>query len=228
MDPHPGAQRHDDYRPKEWCGCKRRQFPLAQPSAITVHKSQGGTYSSVVYEYSKTHPQKLVYVALSRCTNNQNHYLTNSDGDHRFYHRYDNVDKSMAVVFKRLENHTLDTVSRRSLRTFERDVDAGGIFTMGLLNVRSLNAYFTDVERDVVLTKSDGLCFTETWNSAKPTLAGYDPIVCTENGESTHGGLPCMSSETSKPKTWLCHRLVKDITETTRELDSTSMPIPAS
>ncbi|KAH7965525.1 hypothetical protein HPB49_008567 [Dermacentor silvarum] len=45
--------------------CKRTQFPLVQASAITVHKSQGGTYATIVYGYAKTHPQKLVYVTLS-------------------------------------------------------------------------------------------------------------------------------------------------------------------
>lgn len=48
---------------KTGIACKRGQFPLVQASAITVHKSQGGTYSYIVYEYSKIHPQKLVYVA---------------------------------------------------------------------------------------------------------------------------------------------------------------------
>lgn len=60
--------------------CKRKQFPLVQASAITVHKSQGGTYSSVVYEYGRTHTRKLVYVALSRCTNLNNLHLTNAKG----------------------------------------------------------------------------------------------------------------------------------------------------
>ncbi|KAH6927844.1 hypothetical protein HPB50_009324 [Hyalomma asiaticum] len=63
---------------KTGVACKRRQFPLVQASAITVHKSQGGTYPSIVHEYNKTHPRKLVYVALSRCTNVKNLYLTNT------------------------------------------------------------------------------------------------------------------------------------------------------
>ncbi|XP_037572123.1 ATP-dependent DNA helicase PIF1 [Dermacentor silvarum] len=43
---------------KAGIACKRTQFPIVQASAITVHKSQGATYASVVYEYSRTHPQK--------------------------------------------------------------------------------------------------------------------------------------------------------------------------
>ncbi|XP_075741704.1 ATP-dependent DNA helicase PIF7-like [Rhipicephalus microplus] len=63
---------------KAGIACKWTQFPLVQASAITVHKSQRETYASVVYDYSKTHPQKLVYVALSRCTNLNGLYLTNA------------------------------------------------------------------------------------------------------------------------------------------------------
>lgn len=40
--------------------CHRKQFPIMQESAVTIHKSQGGTYSQVVYDYHKRHPQKLV------------------------------------------------------------------------------------------------------------------------------------------------------------------------
>ncbi|KAH6930287.1 hypothetical protein HPB50_012447 [Hyalomma asiaticum] len=73
--------------------------------AITVHKSQGGTYSSIVYEYGKTHPLKLVYVALSRCTNLGNLYRTNTAGDHHFYHKETNVDRNMVDEFERLDKH---------------------------------------------------------------------------------------------------------------------------
>ncbi|XP_077560715.1 ATP-dependent DNA helicase PIF1-like [Haemaphysalis longicornis] len=66
---------------KAGIACKRTQFPVVQASAITVHKSQGGTDASFVYEYARTHPQKLVYLALSRCTDLKGLYLTNVDGD---------------------------------------------------------------------------------------------------------------------------------------------------
>ncbi|KAM7297585.1 uncharacterized protein ISCGN_022736 [Ixodes scapularis] len=82
---------------KSGVACKRLQFPLVQASAITVHKSQGGTYSEVVYEYAKTHPQKLVYVALSSCTDINTLYLANSSADHCFHHKDTNADKNMAV-----------------------------------------------------------------------------------------------------------------------------------
>ncbi|KAH7980471.1 hypothetical protein HPB49_016443 [Dermacentor silvarum] len=49
---------------------RRKQFTAVQASAVTVHKSQGATDSSVVYGYYRKHPQKRVHVALSRCTYN--------------------------------------------------------------------------------------------------------------------------------------------------------------
>ncbi|KAH6940950.1 hypothetical protein HPB50_010646 [Hyalomma asiaticum] len=39
---------------------RRTQFPLVPASAMTIHKSQGGTFDTVVYDYANAHPQKLV------------------------------------------------------------------------------------------------------------------------------------------------------------------------
>ncbi|GFW00404.1 hypothetical protein TNCV_692431 [Trichonephila clavipes] len=47
---------------------KRKHFPLVSALAMTIHKSQGGTYDAIVYEYDRKHPRELVYVALSRVT----------------------------------------------------------------------------------------------------------------------------------------------------------------
>ncbi|GFV57764.1 ATP-dependent DNA helicase [Trichonephila clavipes] len=47
---------------------KRKHFPLVSALAMTIHKSQGGTYDAIVYEYDHKHPRELVYVALSRVT----------------------------------------------------------------------------------------------------------------------------------------------------------------
>ncbi|GFX19848.1 uvrD_C_2 domain-containing protein [Trichonephila clavipes] len=47
---------------------KRKHFPLISALAMTIHKSQGGTYEAIVYEYDRKHPRELVYVALTRVT----------------------------------------------------------------------------------------------------------------------------------------------------------------
>ncbi|KAM7307564.1 hypothetical protein ISCGN_011200 [Ixodes scapularis] len=64
------------------------------------------------------HPQKLVYVALSRFTDINNLYLTNSSGDHCFHHRDANADKNMADEFVRLQKHNLDTDSKKCYKLF--------------------------------------------------------------------------------------------------------------
>jgi len=52
---------------------KRKHFPLISACAMTIHKSQGGSFDQIVYEYDRRHPQQLVYVALSRVTSIEGH-----------------------------------------------------------------------------------------------------------------------------------------------------------
>ncbi|KAG0428276.1 hypothetical protein HPB47_024726, partial [Ixodes persulcatus] len=142
-----------------------------------------------LYEYAKTHPQKLVYVALSRCININSLYLTNSSGDHCFYHRDANADKNMADEFERLQKHKLDTVTHRYLLVLETGVHAETEFTLALLNTRSLSAHALDIERDPVLSKVDVLCFTETWNAVNVDIAGYATVARTQGFGRPAGGV---------------------------------------
>lgn len=79
-----------------------------------------------------------MYIALSRCTNVNNLYLTKADGDYRFYYR-DNIDKNMMDEFRRLENHRLLTVTQQHLRAFATGVDPDAEFPLALVKTRSLN-----------------------------------------------------------------------------------------
>ncbi|KAH7940708.1 hypothetical protein HPB49_003745 [Dermacentor silvarum] len=74
---------------------KRTQYSLVPASAMAIHKSQAGTFHAVVYDYAKSGPQKLVYVALSRVTSIKRLYLTDVEQDHRFYHHVDNPDRAL-------------------------------------------------------------------------------------------------------------------------------------
>ncbi|GFX75303.1 hypothetical protein TNCV_3043251 [Trichonephila clavipes] len=38
---------------------------------MAIHKSHGGTYDAIIYEYDHKHPKELVYVALTRVTRNK-------------------------------------------------------------------------------------------------------------------------------------------------------------
>ena len=71
--------------------CKRLQFPVIEACALTIHKSQGGTYPEIVYDYDIINNydiiidyQQLVYVALSRVTSLEGLHITNKDNDHNF------------------------------------------------------------------------------------------------------------------------------------------------
>jgi hypothetical protein len=48
--------------------CKRLQFPIVEACAMTVHKSQGGTFDKVVFNYGRGLDQQLMYLGLSRVT----------------------------------------------------------------------------------------------------------------------------------------------------------------
>ncbi|GFW25405.1 uvrD_C_2 domain-containing protein [Trichonephila clavipes] len=58
---------------------KRKHFPLISALAMTIHKSQGGTYEVTVYEYDRKHPRELVYVALTRVTRIQGLFLVTEE-----------------------------------------------------------------------------------------------------------------------------------------------------
>jgi len=48
---------------------ERLQFPVVECEALTIHKSQGQTFSNVAFDLNQNNLQKqLIYVALSRCT----------------------------------------------------------------------------------------------------------------------------------------------------------------
>jgi ATP-dependent exoDNAse (exonuclease V) alpha subunit len=53
---------------------------------MTVHKSQGGTFDTVVFNYERGLDQELVYVDLSRVTSIHGLHLTNHNSDYTFHH----------------------------------------------------------------------------------------------------------------------------------------------
>jgi len=86
--------------PSKIISYKRTIFPLTAACEISIHKSQGSTYPAVVYEYSKTHDQQLVYVTLFRCSIYEDLFLTNRSEDHRFYHRQKKELKEIRIEFE--------------------------------------------------------------------------------------------------------------------------------
>ncbi|KAF0727235.1 ATP-dependent DNA helicase PIF1-like [Aphis craccivora] len=75
---------------------------------MTIHKSQGGTFPEIVYEYDKKHSQQLLYVALS----------ISSKNDFKLYHgrRYNPsmsryyFDKERLINCQGLQSHAADII----------------------------------------------------------------------------------------------------------------------
>lgn len=120
--------------------CKRIQFPLVGANALTVHKSQGGTFSEIAYEYGKGQEQQLVYVGMSRVTSIEGLYLTNNRGIFKFYHAKGTASpriQELRTELRRLENHKLVTLGTELLE-FISNVSHFAVLLS--LNVQSSNA----------------------------------------------------------------------------------------
>ncbi|KAK8771475.1 hypothetical protein V5799_025280 [Amblyomma americanum] len=161
---------------------KRTQFPLVPASAMTIHKSQGGTFDAVVYEYAANHPQKLVYVALSRATSLEGLYLTNKDGCHKFTHRGPNPDRALKAEFERFQQHPLETAFSRCERLVEKSA-----VTIATLNVRSLLLHNCEITSDAMLMSAHALVFTETGvdKDTPETIKGFTLVGAAKRPDQT-------------------------------------------
>ncbi|XP_055547878.1 ATP-dependent DNA helicase PIF1-like [Wyeomyia smithii] len=140
--------------------CKRVQFPLVGASALTVHKSQGGTFPEIVYEYDKGQEQQLVYVGLSRVTSIEGLFLTNANNVLKFHHAKGTASpriQELRTELQRLGNHTLVTLGSEMLEFITTGSQSAVLMS---LNVQSLNAHSKDLSTDPVLTKADNFALS--------------------------------------------------------------------
>lgn len=171
--------------------CKRIQFPVASASALTVHKSQGGTFSEIVYEYDKGQEQQLVYVGLSRVTALEGLYLTNSSGHYTFHHAKGTTSpriRELRTELQRLSNHRLRTIGQEVVEIIESRSSACKLMS---INVQSLRAHSTDISSDHVLTRVDLMALSETWldDDASVDIAGFASIVHSKRAGVRAGGV---------------------------------------
>ena len=92
---------------------------------MVIHKSQGGTFSEIVYEYSKDHSQELVNVALSRITNIENSYIVTPQDDptkFKFYlnRKQGRSTEQLLQEFQRLLRLSLNTLQSRTQILLDR------------------------------------------------------------------------------------------------------------
>ena len=166
--------------------CRRIQFPITSACAITIHKSQGGTFDQIVLQYDKRQDQRLVYVGMSRVTILDGLYMTNATDDFNFYHGTGSEAPGVKEVreeYLRLERHQLPTLHQKIDRVMpyrkdRRDKQHATTFAISH-NVQSLHAHKEDVESDDVLTRSDYLVLNETWMDS-------DSLVPLNNYELVH------------------------------------------
>lgn len=148
--------------------CTRINFPLSLACAMTVHKSQGGTFEQIVFDYSHTLQQQLVYVALSRVTSIDGLYITNQKGHFKFHHANPQRSASLSNLqseLQRLESYKFLTLDHQLLQRLE---PVNGIILN--LNVGSLPAHSEDLTTDEVLMKADVFCLSETWMSNQSSI----------------------------------------------------------
>ena len=142
---------------------KRRHFPLISACAMTIHKSKGGTFSHVVYEYDKKHSQQLLYVSLSRITDINNLYIVTKENNpkkFRFYHGRRKATSTLPMLqeFQQLPTNTLRTKANLILDFID---NCKGI-SMLTLNFQSLINHGTDLT-DSVTQKSNILLLSKSW-----------------------------------------------------------------
>lgn len=190
--------------------CKRMQFPVVSGCALTVHKSQGGTFPQIVYHYDKGQEQQLVYVGLSRVSSLDGLYLTNAKDEFKFHHAKGNDSPKMRELrteMERLSNHRLNTIADE-LVEFVASKDRGVVLVSA--NVQSLSAHALDIATDHVLTMGDILAFSETWQDDRTTteLAGYTCISQSKRPGMRAAGVAIYQHNSASP-TAVLHSIQK-------------------
>ncbi|XP_047518932.1 uncharacterized protein LOC125058833 [Pieris napi] len=158
---------------------KRKHFPLISALAMTIHKSQGGTFDAIVYEYNGSHSRELVYVALSRVTSIEGLFLVteeNARTSWKFHHgRVGNAQveesdatknqkrssthrQDLSVELKRLRENPLQTITKTLLDFISKN-NRLSIFPF---NCQSLRAHVDDLAIDALVKKMNVLILSET------------------------------------------------------------------
>ncbi|GFT51651.1 ATP-dependent DNA helicase [Trichonephila clavipes] len=194
--------------------CRRNQFLVVSASAITLHKSQSGTFDEVIFNYDKSQQIQLVYVALSKVTSIDGLYLTNDKDDFKFYHGRGSTAPTVKDIrdeYDRMANHRLPTLSMQARAFCKRDVlaerneDQGGylhqrrqlILIVSAFNAESLVAHAGDIESDNILMNSNYMVISETWMNCANTamINGFELRASNNTAIEHRTHCPSTSSE---------------------------------
>ena len=134
----------------------RKQFPVRQSAAKTIHRSQGDTLDSVVLDFTTARKEAHIhYVGLSRVTSIDGLYILNLCADK--IHISNDVKSEVAKL--RTERSTHLAMYR------PHSVDASACFQIAFLNARSLHKHIDCIRKDQSLMACDVLLFCETRSS---------------------------------------------------------------
>lgn len=133
---------------------QRVQFPITLAFAVTVHKVQGLSLDKVVISFElfkqKTFNYGQVYVALSRARSLRGLYILG-----QLQAKHVKSDPRVIKEYQRMR----ETLPLEPPKSLQPDP---AIWTISLLNIRSLRKHSIDVKHDRNLFDSDIICFTET------------------------------------------------------------------
>ncbi|CAF1352277.1 unnamed protein product [Rotaria sp. Silwood1] len=137
---------------------ERKQFPLVPSEAMTIYKSQGGTYEKVVVNLKKGMTRSELYVSCSRATKSSGLYLIGDFVPPKPPERNDAV----ATMFKSMRSERMLKFSLE----FPEESQGERFFVM-FHNVQSLNKHILDIRSDKTLLCASMISLVETWT--KPT-----------------------------------------------------------
>jgi len=130
----------------------RKQFPVVPAEAITIHKSQGATYSKVAVHLKRGIKLASLYVGCSRATSASGLLLL---GDFVPPTRFGATN--VLVELERLRGE-------KALNTrYEFLVNENEDNSLYYHNVESIRAHREDVANDNIICSANFLCFVETW-----------------------------------------------------------------
>lgn len=167
----------------------RTQFPLVVAEAITIHKSQGGTYNTAIVELPETRMQRaLMYVACSRATSSDGLNIVGSS-----FRKTEPPKATDAIALELARQQSIRLETRfRHLQT------AGSLIQVIFHNVQSLPAHLNQIVSDPLYLQSDVLLFAETWCTTNHNLLipGFKEIARADmEGQPKPVGAPCFVKE---------------------------------
>ena len=137
---------------------ERKQFPIVPSEAMTIYKSQGGTYEKVVVNLKKGITRSELYVACSRATKAAGLYLIGDFVPPKPPERNDAV----TMMFKTMRSERMLKFSLE----FPEESQGENRFMM-FHNVQSSNKHILDVRSDKTFSCASMISLVETWT--KPT-----------------------------------------------------------